>query len=113
MEELAAGQIPGGAEERAPFSPISPTVPPLSLSIFFFSPFLVWLPVSRLVVPTRFNAHHGLSLSSQFAVSLLSVCISRAATRLHVQSGSPWQLETLCGTSILSLVIRCRTEDDR
>lgn len=81
MEELAAGLKTEGAKERGlPVLPISRTVPSLSLP--------VCLPVSGSASPTLFfNACRPFSFSNRSAVTLLSVCISHAASPLHGQGG--------------------------
>lgn len=87
MEELAAGQKPGGDEERAPCLPISLTVASLSVR--------VCLPASGPAVPSHLYARHPLSFSTHSAATLLSVCISHAASPLHDQSGSRGSYNTV------------------
>lgn len=99
MEELAAGQKPGGAEERAPCLPISLTVPSLSLP--------VCLPVSGPAIPTRFFIlflMHVVPFPS--ALTPLSHCCLSAFPMppAPCMAGvAAVAAKTLCGPSILSL----------
>lgn len=93
MEELAAGQKPGGAEERgegsqfAYFSncPLSfPSPPSASLGTCRSCPFFF------LCVPSPFLQH---SLCCHSAVCLYFPCCQLRAW----PQWQPWQLQTLCG----------------
>lgn len=99
MEELAAGQKPGGAEERGEGSQFAYfSNCPLS----FPSPLSASLGTCRSC-PFFFYACRPLSFSTHSAVTLLSVCISRAASFVHGHSGSRGSYKHCVGPAILSL----------
>lgn len=95
MEELDAGQKPGGAEERAPCLPISPTVPSLSPPACLPSQDLPLLPVFMHVVLLP-SALTLLSLSCLSAFPMLPApCMTRVAA-----VAAKTLCEPLCGDSI-------------